>query len=60
LLKVQLRRGCPAGIRLNDVEAVKTYKIDKEMTALGFEAARALQRDASGWPVLGSRHDFDA
>jgi hypothetical protein len=41
-------------VRLNDNVAVKVYKVDPQMIALGFEPARALLKDAHGWPVVNS------
>lgn len=50
----------PTLIRLNDAEAPKVYKVDRELVALGVEPARALLRDVAGWPIAadGAERDF--
>jgi hypothetical protein len=53
------RRPCYRGIRLNDEIAPKVYKVDHQMMRLGFEAHEALERDASGWPIVRTTAERD-
>jgi hypothetical protein len=40
-----------SGIRLNDDEEVKAYKIDTVLMDLGYRKDEALARDEDGWPI---------
>jgi hypothetical protein len=49
-----------SGVRLNDDERVKVYKIDTELTGLGCRKVEAVARDEDGWPIQCARvADFD-
>ncbi len=50
-----------SGIRLNDDEKVKAYKIDTDLMGMGFRKDEALARDEDGWPIpcTGRTADFD-
>jgi len=50
-----------SGIRLNDDEKVKAYKIDTELVGLGLRKDEALESDDDGWPIPRDARvgDFD-
>jgi putative DNA primase/helicase len=50
---------CYRGVRLNDVEAFKVYKLDPFMTDLGCVGFEALERDARGWPITRAAAERD-
>jgi putative DNA primase/helicase len=50
---------CYRNIVLNDIEAAKVFKIDREMIdCFGCTVGEAMIRDAAGWPVVCRAHDF--
>jgi hypothetical protein len=50
-----------SGIRLNDDEKVKAYKIDTELVGLGLRKDEALESDEDEWPIPRDARvgDFD-
>jgi putative DNA primase/helicase len=51
---------CYRGVRLNDREAVKVYKVDEEMAGYGCVGYEVLERDAHGWPIVNRAFEFEA
>jgi putative DNA primase/helicase len=41
-----------SGIRLNDRELVKVFKVDSGMADLGLQPMHTLELDADGWPIV--------
>ena len=51
---------CYRGVRLNDVEAAKVYKVDQQMLDYGCTIIEALEHDAHGWPIVNRAYEFEA
>jgi putative DNA primase/helicase len=49
---------CYRGVRLNDAEAVKVYKLDPVASDLALDGFGALLLDAHGWPVINRAYEF--
>jgi putative DNA primase/helicase len=49
---------CYRGVRLNDVEAVKVYQVNRDLIDLGLDGFDVLERDAHGWPVVNAAREF--